>query len=200
MGMVTRSPFAWVEDKAMDFPSLWGALQRHHPWSHPVSYFMILTIFFEETGFCNIEQAGTKGNLGIGFGQLEISNPDKRPFYAWMGLPTDFRAVASMMLADKDLAVKVHCKYFQYLTSPPLNKSLEGCLDAQVGGHKTYKALFRQGEKMLREAFEANDRAAYIRALNHARQNSPKQNGISEKYFPDYWKYILPETWFSLGY
>jgi len=197
--MVRQSPFAWVEAKALDFPGIWDAVSRHHPWGHPVSYYMIAVIFFEETGFCNIAQAQTSGSLGVGFGQLEVSNPDKKDFYAWLGLPTDYKQVSAMMLADKNLAVKVHCKYFQYLTSE-CNKSLDGCLSAQVGDHVEYKSLFRQGAALLEQAWNDNDRAGYIRALNHARANSPKKNSIPEKLFPDYWQYILPDTWFTLGY
>src|SRR5262245_28326379 len=70
--MVRQSPFAWVEAKALDFPGIWDAVSRHHPWSHPVSYYLIAVIFFEETGFCDIAQARTSGSLGVGFGQLEV--------------------------------------------------------------------------------------------------------------------------------
>jgi hypothetical protein len=197
--MVNKCPFAWVESKAWDFPALWDSISRHHPWNHPVSYFLILVIFFEETGFCNISQAQTSGSLGTGFGQLEVSNPEKKDFYAWLGLPTDYRAVAQLMLSDNDQAVRVHCKYFQYLTSVK-HFGLEGCLGAQVGGHTSYKSLFRQGAQMLEKAFNEDDRPGYIRALNWARSNSAKKNGITESYFPQFWKFILPDTWFELGY
>ncbi|MFN8178314.1 MAG: hypothetical protein U0167_10305 [bacterium] len=195
--MVKRCPFAWVEKDAWDLPTLWEAFGRHHPQAHPVSYSTIAVIFFEETAFCNIRQAQTKGSLGMGFGQLEVSNPEKKEFYAWAGLPTDYRQVADLMLASKDVAVRVHCQYFQYLTSVK-NKALEGCLDAQVGSHRAYKQLFRDGAKLLDTAIEKDDRAGAIRALNHARTNSPKQNGISEKFFPDFWQFILPDGWSDL--
>ena len=197
--MVNKCPYAWVESKAWDFPSLWDSISQHHPWNHPVSYFMILVIFFEETAFCNISQAQTSGGLGTGFGQLEVSNPEKKDFYAWLGLPTDYRQVSQMMLADKDRSVLVHCKYFQYLTSVKYF-GLEGCLGAQVGSHISYKALFRQGAQMLEQAFNENDRNGYIRALNFARSNSTKKNGIPESYFPQFWEFILPDSWFELGY
>lgn len=197
--MVKKCPFAWVESKALNFPDIWDALSRHHPWNHPVSYFTILVIFFEETGFCNIKQAQTSGGLGIGFGQMEISNPEKKAFFSWMGLPTDYHSVAQMMLADPDLAIKVHCKYFQYLTSV-MNKSGDGCLGAQVGSHTSYIPLFKEGARMLEDAFNTDDRPGYIAALNYARFKSAKKNGIAEAYFPDFWKFILPDDWFSLGY
>lgn len=199
MGIVKRSPYGWDESKAWSFPSIWNAISRHHPWDHPVSYFMIAVIFFEETGFCNISQAGTAGALGTGFGQIEVSNPEKKDFYAWLGLSTDYRVVAQTMLADNDTAVRIHCKYFQYLTNVR-NKSLEGCIAAQIGSHVQYKGLFLQGARLLRDAWNANDRKAYIYALNFARENSSKKNPIYESLFPDFWKFILPESWFTLGY
>jgi len=197
-GTVKKCPFAWEEDKAWSFPEIWAALGRHHPRAHPVSYFMIAVVFFEETGFCNIRQAHTKGNLGIGFGQLEVSNPEKREFYAWMGLPTDYRQVAERMLADRDFSVGVHCGKYQYLHEVK-KRGLEGILGARVGPHKAYKLLFRQGESMLHKAFDAGDRKGYIAALNHARTSSPKANGIGEKYFPEYWRFTPPDSWLTLG-
>lgn len=197
--MVNKSPYAWVEDNALNFPDLWDAIGRNHPWNHPVSYFMIAVIFFEETGFCNIKQAQTSGGLGVGFGQMEISNPEKKAFFSWAGLPSDYHSVAQMMLGDTETAVKVHCKYFQYLNSV-MHKSLDGCLSAQVGSHTSYKNLFKIGAQKLEDAFNANDRTGYINALNYARDHSAKKNGIAESWFPSYWKFILPDDWFSLGF
>lgn len=197
--MVNKRPYGWVEEKALDFPSLWSTLSRHHPANHPVSYFMIAVIFFEETGFCNIPQADTPAGFGVGFGQLEVRNPEKKEFYAWLGLPTDYKQVAQMMLGDKDFSVKVHCKYFQFLSTVK-GLGLDGCLGAQVGKHTVYKDLFKEGAAKLEKAFKENKRAAYIEALNHAPSNSPKKNGISEKFFPEYWQFTLPESWFAMGF
>ena len=197
--IVTKCPYAWVQQKAWDFPTLWDSISRHHPWGHPVSGFMIAVIFFEETGFCNIAQADVPAGYGVGFGQLEVRNPEKMEFYQWLGMPTDYKVVAQMMLANNDTAVRVHCKYFQYLTQEK-QKGLEGCLGAQVGKHRQYIPLFKTGASLLEKAFRENDRAGYIRALNYARENSPKHNQISEKYFPDYWQFILPDSWFKYGF
>ena len=198
--MASKNPEGWVQSKALSLPELWDAMNRHHPWTHPVSYYMILVIFFEETAFCDISQLGTSGSLGCGFGQIEMSNPDKVPFFEWLGLPTDYNQVASMMLADRDFAVKVHCKYFQYLTMF-MGKGLDGCLHAQVGAHTAYISLFSQGAQMLQTAMEAGDRVASIRALKWARERGPKSNNIPylEPYL-DFWKYILPESYLRLGF
>ena len=193
--MVNKSPFAWIESKAADFPTLYDSIGSCHPSDHPVSPFMILVIFFEETGFCNIKQAHAKGGLGIGFGQLEISNPEKRDFFEWAGLPSNYQAVAMLMLGDTDFAVKVHCQYFQYLTSQR-GLSLDGCLSAQVGWHTEYKLLFRQGADMLKTTYVANDRPGCIAALNYSRAKG-KCNNIPESLFPEFWQFILPDSMFG---
>lgn len=203
--MVKRSPFAWKEAKALNFPGILGAVSKNHPKDHPVSATMIAIIFFEETAFCNIEQAGTKGTLGIGFGQIEVSNPEKKKFYAWAGVPTDYNELAKQMLADKDFSIKVHCKFFQWLTdqdNPDRKTSLEGCLAAQIGTHTEYKDLFIAGEKQLKTAMDKKNFIDCARALNYARQYSSKSNGIpvtGKDAFTDFWKYILPDSYFQTG-
>ena len=197
--MVSRPPATWVEANAWDISSLWDSISKNHPSDHVISYYMLLVIFFEETAWCNITQAGTKGSLGVGFGQLEVSNPEKADFYEWMGLGRDYRPVAGMMRADNNFAVKVHCGYFQWLTDE-MGKDIDGCLSAQVGSHTEYKDLFKKGADMLEDAWNANDRDAYITALNHARWKSSKKNGIPVNLFGDFYDFILPETWFTLGY
>lgn len=103
------------------------------------------------------------------------------------------------MLADNDTSVWTHCNYFQYLTTEKYFK-LNGCLGAQVGSHTVYKGLFKEGAKLLEKAYNDNDRSAYIYALNYARTNSPKNNGISDKLFSDFWQFILPDSWFTSGF
>jgi hypothetical protein len=197
--IVRKCPFAWEQFKAWDFPTLWDSISQNHPSDHPVSYFVLAVIFFEETAFCNRAQAETPSGYGVGFGQLEVKNPEKKEFYEWLGISTDYKEVARMMLADNDTSVWTHCNYFQYLTSEKYYK-LDGCLGAQVGSHTVYKSLFQDGAKLLEKAYNDNDRAAYIYALNYARNNSPKNNGIPENLFPEFWQFILPDSWFTLGY
>ncbi len=196
---VSKTPFAWNQVAAYDFPTFWSTLQRVHPGEHPVSYFMIAVICFEETGLCNIQQAETPSGLGVGFGQLEVKNPEKKDFYEWAGVETDYHRLAKEMLGDREFSLGVHCQYFQYLTEVK-GLRLDGCLSAQVGRHVQYKPLFMTGASMLEDAFNANDRAAYIRALNYARSNSPKKNGIPETLFKEYWEFILPQSWFDYGF
>jgi hypothetical protein len=158
---------------------------------------MLTVIFFEETAICNIIQAGTKGALGAGFGQLEMSSTP-REFFAWLGMPTDYREVAKQMLADKDLAIKVHCKYFQWLVNER-GKGLDGCLSAQVGSHTEYIDLFKVGATLFENAWKTGDRSACIMALNHARSKSPKHNNIPEHLFAEFWEFILPSSWVKGG-
>src|SRR5262249_26311599 len=114
--------------------------------------------------------------------------------------------IAFMMLANNDFAVQVHCRFFQWLTSaenPDRKSSLRGCLAAQVGSHTEFINLFIEGEKKFRAAWDKNTRVDFANALNHARTNGPKENGIpitGKNAFTDYWEYILPDTWFTLGY
>lgn len=204
--LVARTPFAWNQAAAYDFPTFWSTLQRVHPAKHPVSYFMIATICFEETGFCNIKQAERPAGLGVGFGQLEVKNPEKVEFYEWAGVETDYRKLSELMIADREFSLGLHCQYFQYLTEVK-NLRLDGCLSAQVGTaqkqfppHSQYPALFKKGASLLESAFEANDRDAYIYALNYARYNSPKKNGTPASLFKDYWEFILPQSWFDYGF
>jgi len=196
MPRVSRSPFSWFENKAWDFPTIWEAISRHHPAGHPVSRATVAVIFFEETGFCNVSQAQTSGSLGVGFGQLEVSNPEKKEFYSSLGISTDYRQVAARMLGSNDESVRIHCGYFQFLAA---RKGLgaDGCLAAQVGRHRSYVQLFRQGARLLEEALAAGDRQAMIRALNYARSNSGKGNGIPERLFPEFWEFILPAESFK---
>ena len=104
--MASMNPVGWIPQQALSLPDLWEALGRHHPPGHPVSYYMILVIFFEETAFCDISQLGTSGNLGCGFGQLEMSNPEKLPFYAWADLPLDYKKVAAGIAAREGVSKK----------------------------------------------------------------------------------------------
>ena len=198
--MASMNPVGWIPQQALSLPDLWEALGRHHPPGHPVSYYMILVIFFEETAFCDISQLGTSGNLGCGFGQLEMSNPEKLPFYAWADLPLDYKKVAAGMLISKEYAVKVHCKYFQYLTDM-MGMGLEGCLHGQVGSHTSYIPLFYKGAQMLEQAMNAGNRVDCINALKYAREKGPKANNIPfrEPYL-DFWKFILPENYLRLGF
>ncbi len=196
MPRVSRSPFAWFENKAWDFPTIWDAISRHHPIGHPVSRATVAVIFFEETGFCNVSQAQTSGSLGVGFGQLEVSNPEKKEFYASLPISTDYRQVAALMLGNNDTSVRIHCGYFQFLTNCK-GLGAEGCLAAQVGPHRSYVHLFREGARLLDEAMAAGDRKAMIGALNYARSSSGKKNGIPERLFPDFWEFILPAASFK---
>jgi len=43
------------------------------------------------------------------------------------------------------------------------------------------------------------DRPALM-PLNYAHTNSPKRNGIPGTLYPDFWQFILPDSWFNLGY
>jgi hypothetical protein len=135
---------------------------------------MLAVIFFEETAFCNRAQAEAPSGYGIGFGQLEVKNPEKKEFYEWLGISTDYKEVARLMLAVKDTSVWTHCNYFQYLTTEKYFK-LDGCLGAQVGSHTIYKGLFKERAKLLEKAYNDNERIGLHLCLNYARTKQARQ-------------------------
>jgi hypothetical protein len=134
-------------------PSLPAHLQREH----------LLVIFFHETGLANVRQNYGKGPA-VGFGQMEIFNPDKIPFFATLrynsaifnpkvspkekemhsDLNGLFPLTYESVLNDNEFAVRMHCAYFGWLFEEgvPYNaapgqkgiKSLRGMLQAQTGG------------------------------------------------------------------
>ena len=70
---VSRSPLFWHQKQAWNFPTLWDAVIRNNKDNKAnMPNEMLLVIFFEETGFCNIEQAGPHGPA-VGFGQIEVA-------------------------------------------------------------------------------------------------------------------------------
>lgn len=198
----------WHENKAWDLYSIREAIVRYNRSALDVN--TILAIFFEESLFCNIAQPLKSGNAGPGrgFGQMETRNPDKQAYYAWAGLPTDpektpqsvrGEKVSAMMLGSKDECVRIHVGWFNWLTEVH-GKDSEGILAAQVGAHVVYKNLFRRGGVAIGAAFATRRRIDMINALNLARAESPKENGIPWPRFGKFWRFIIPDWSLILGF
>jgi hypothetical protein len=198
----------WHENKAWDIFSIRGAIVRHNRSALDVN--TILAIFFEESLFCNIAQPLQSGNAGPGrgFGQMETRNPDKQEYYAWAGLPTDppktpktvrGEKVSAMMLGSKEECVRIHVGWYNWLKEER-GLDMEGTLGAQVGEHVAYKPLFRRGGVAIGNAFMSRRRIDMINALNLARAESPKENGIPWPRFGKFWRFIIPDWSLILGF
>jgi len=200
--MVHPKPFLWEEDKALNFFEIYKKICVHHPSSHAISREMIVLIFFEETGFCNVRQSRGTGPA-VGFGQVEIYNPDKIPFFAWLGFNSDRNKRNSPLplitperiTSDNDLSVKISCKYFQWLVSER-DKSTLGALQAQTGGgaNLTIIPVWLNAERELKSVIHSGDRMKLIRALNMARSGGPHPNPIRYDWFKAYWDFTVPES------
>jgi hypothetical protein len=157
-------PFNWDPDRAVPFFKLAGLVDRFLRPGLSIQREHLLVIYCHESGFANVRQA--ENGPAVGFGQMEIYNPDKIPFfqtlrynsailnpripaakkrdYAYLdGL---FPLTYESILNDDEFAVRSHCAYFAWLFDEgvPANappgvkgiKSLKGMLQAQTGGGK----------------------------------------------------------------
>lgn len=158
-------PYNWDPYRAMPFVEVIRFIDRYLRPDLPIYRQHLLVIFFHETGFCNVRQNQGKGPA-VGFGQMEIYNPDKIPYfqtinhnsailnpklsarekekYSYLNnlVPLTYESV----LNDSEFAIKMHCKYFAWLFDEGYStnaapgekgiKSLRGMLSAQTGGGK----------------------------------------------------------------
>ena len=191
----------WLPEKAWDLFTLRNAIARHNRSS--LSTEIILSIFFEESQFCNRRQITDTGKDGpaSGFGQMETGNSDKQAYYAWADLPVDppntpkgsrGEQVATQILGSREEAVRIHVGYYNWLKD---ERGLDrtGTLAAQVGSHTAYIPLFMTGGDLIRAAWGSLNRKAMIDALNHAPQNSPKKNHVPWPRFAKFWRFIIPD-------
>jgi len=200
--MINPKPFLWEEDKALSFYEIYKKVCVHHPCSHLISRELIVLIFFEETGFSNVRQSRGKGPA-VGFGQMEIYNPDKVPFFAWLGFNSDrwkrdsrlTLITPGLITSNNDLSVKITCKYFQWLVSER-GKSTSGALEAQTGPgvNRTIIPVWLRAEGELKSAIHSGDRMKLIAALNMARSGGPHPNPIKYDWFKAYWDFTVPDN------
>jgi hypothetical protein len=156
-------PFNWDPNRAMPFFKLAGLIDRHLRAGLPIRREHLLVICFHETAFANVRQ---NHGPAVGFGQMEIFNPNKIPFFAAQGynsailnpdlsprekqkyrdLNRLFPLTYESMLNDNTFAVRMHCAYFAWLFDGGVPasagfgqkgvKSLRGLLQAQTGDGK----------------------------------------------------------------
>ncbi|MBI4902330.1 MAG: hypothetical protein HY820_01765 [Acidobacteria bacterium] len=175
---VTNKPMFWVEKQAWDFPTIWEAIGRNNKSKVPNE--MIAVIFFEETSFVNTQQAGKNGPA-VGFGQIEVGNRDKVPFYRWLCEKKGETAwtvsdllmseltkvnlsgpalvekrnlqekVRTKILGSNEYSVQIMCYYYEWLGTAA-SKDLSGIISAQIGSHLEYRTRFQLGYDALKAA------------------------------------------------
>jgi hypothetical protein len=206
MPKINPKPFLWDEDKALNFFEIYNRISVHHPAGHPVSREIIALIFFEETAFSNVRQNKGSGPA-VGFGQMEIYNHDKIPFFEWLGFNSDRRKSSRLPLItpdrivnDNDFSVQLTCKYFQWLVEKQ-GKSTIGALQAQTGGgaNLAFVPLWQSAEQELKKVIFSGDRIRIINALNRARSGGPHPNPIPLKQFKAYWDFTVPQSQVLFG-
>jgi hypothetical protein len=156
-------PNNWDPDRAVPFFELVGLIDRYLRAGLPVRREHLLVIFFHESAFANVRQNQGTGPA-VGFGQMEIFNPDKIAFFATLRYnsvvlnpklsPQEKKAYGDLngllpltyesVLNDNEFAVRMHCAYFAWLFDEGVPahpvpgqkgiKSLQGMLQAQTGG------------------------------------------------------------------
>ncbi len=134
-------PHPWDPFAALSMVDVCKKLDSQLKPALPITREIMLVIFFHETAFSNIMQA-TKTGKGpaVGFGQMEIFNPDKVPFFKWFkpgidsvtfnpnmsiveikkkteeyGLTSLEKLTNDRVTSDNDFAIKMHCSYFEWL-------------------------------------------------------------------------------------
>ena len=155
-------PYNWDPDRAMTFVEVARTIKRYLREGLPIERQHLLVIFFHESGFANVRQNRGKGPA-VGFGQMEIFNKDKIPFFETLKLNAAilnprvlanekknytylekyFPLTYESVLNDNEFAIRMHCAYFGWLYDQgiPANpvpgqkgiKSLRGLLTAQTG-------------------------------------------------------------------
>ena len=214
-------PGLWEPAKAITFVQLANKIDVHLRPGLPVTREVMLAICFHETGFSNIKQ-GRGSGPAVGFGQMEIFNDDKIPFFATLGFdsrngksapipqmgtgpgcapkPNLIVLQAKTLLDDDDLAIKVHCKFFEWLYDCAGKRTLDAMLSAQTGGGRNavFIGIFKDSASKLQSVIHSGDRQKIIDALNAVQfQYSDKgelvKQSIRLERFKKYWDFTLPE-------
>jgi hypothetical protein len=200
-----ETPVLWEPAAALSMLQVCTKLKQYLAPAPPIALGHMLAIFFHESGFANIKQGKNTGPA-VGFGQMEIFNLDKIPFFKW--LPPGFDSIThnpnvapfkkktvleqhgitpafaklthEQVKADPDFAIKMHCKYFEWLFTEGFAKSnpnqkgikdIRGLLAAQTGGggNEHFIEEFAVGGENIGKVIGTGDREAIISALNEIR-------------------------------
>ncbi|MBM4076156.1 MAG: hypothetical protein FJ267_10965, partial [Planctomycetes bacterium] len=150
----TEIPYNWNPERAVPFFDLAAMIDKHLRKGIAMSREVLLVIFFHETGFANVRQSLGTGPA-VGFGQMEIFNTDKIPFFESIKynsvthnpkVPVYLKKskysylnhlealTYETVLKDNNFAVQMHCQYFSWLND-------EGVPSGAVEGQKGIKSL-----------------------------------------------------------
>jgi hypothetical protein len=220
-------PGLWEPAKAITFFDLANKIDVHLRQGLPVTREVMLVICFHETGFSNIKQ-GRGSGPAVGFGQMEIFNKDKIPFFATRGFdsrkdksepipqkgtgpncapkPVLIPLQPQIFLDDDDLAIQLHCEWFEWLFDCAGMWTLSGMLSAQTGGGRNavFVDIFRESAKQLKQVINSGDRKKVIDALNSVQFQFNKGGVLVNQSFKldrfkKYWDFTLPEDDMVLG-
>jgi len=215
----------WDPSKALDLFSLMKLIRMYFLTGN-IPAELVAVIFFEETAFCNVRQSVGRDKLtkevkwgpAVGFGQLQIYDPEKRDFFASIGFNNDQRTTTSQPLITFDMvtnnprfSVFLTCRYLEYVFQKKGN--LGAVLGAQTGAGGTGSNASRNALliprwksaaaelKGLLAGIQSNTiadlRPKIARVLNSSRHEG---FAIAHTHFPDYWKFVLPSDLGSAMY
>lgn len=213
----------WDPNKALDLFSL-IKLTRMYFLSGGIPAELVAVIFFEETAFCNVRQTRgrdkqTKSVLwgpGVGFGQLQIYDPEKREFFASIGFNNDVRNTSSslplitfdMVTNHPRFSVFLTCRYLEFILKKKQSEGkggIDAVLGAQTGAGGTGDNAKRNALLIPRwktaaaelKGLLANLQPNAVETLRPkiARVlNSGRHEGFAIPFpnFTDYWKFVVP--------
>lgn len=212
----------WDPAKALDLFSL-TKLIRMYSLTGAIPAELIAVIFFEETAFCNVRQTRGRDEAtkavqfgpGVGFGQLQIYDPEKRDFFRSIGFNNDLKNASPLPTITFDMvtnnprfSVFITCRYLEYvlaLKQAEGKGGIDAVLGAQTGAGGTGDNAKRNALLIPRWKTAAADlkgllaglqpgmvdgvREKISRVLNSARHEG---FAVPLKNFPDYWKFVVP--------
>jgi hypothetical protein len=198
MGQV---PHGWMQAQSMSFLNIWARVLGMMPGGTTPELFMCIA--YEETRFCNKVQEGKEAlaaksddgtltltshdarnlqNVGVGFTQVQIKNPDKAQTVRDMALdPATLKFRDITVSHDRSIQLGL-----RYLAA----KGIGG----QVGGHvdrARFLKVWPQAAGALQVGLRKGSLKEVIGALNSAILN-PDRRVPHNASFAGYWDFIFP--------
>ncbi|HEX2658571.1 MAG TPA: hypothetical protein VHU40_09870 [Polyangia bacterium] len=197
-------PNGWQQAQSMSFLNIWGRAIAMMPpaMGGGNTAEMFMCVAFEETRFCNRVQKGFEAlaakydngstlnshdtaslqNVGVGYTQVQIRNPDKAQIISNMALDParlKFRDVT----ASHDVSIQLGLRYLA-------SKGIGG----QVGGHPRRAEFMKAwpvAAAKLQKALRSGELKDVISALNSAILDSGNRVPHNATFAP-YWNFLFP--------